>query len=94
MVLVFQNMYVDVYSLETHERIKEFGPFKSQQIIVDEFCTFLVVLGDNQQRIFYHVFQWDYYLAKLVRPTNMTQSLENQDGKPKKLMFSKAFRES
>ena len=64
---------------------------------MDEYCTFLAVLGDNQERIFYHLFQWDFYLTKLVRPTNMTQSLETQlgaDGKPKKLVFSKAFRES
>jgi hypothetical protein len=40
-------MYVDVYDLQDKKLIKEFGPFKSQQIIVDEYCTFLAVLGDN-----------------------------------------------
>jgi hypothetical protein len=70
-------MQVDVYDLTEMKRIKEFGPFKSQQIIVDEYCTYLAVLGDNQERIFFYLFQWDYYLAKLDRPANMINSLDN-----------------
>jgi hypothetical protein len=55
-------MHVDVYDIQEMRLMKEFGPFKSQQIIVDEYCSYLAVLGDNNDRIFYHLFQWDYYL--------------------------------
>ena len=47
MIVVFQNMYVDVFDLSEKKLVHQFGPFKTQQIIVDEYCTFLAVLGDN-----------------------------------------------
>ena len=46
------------------------------------------------------MFQWDFYLERLVRPANMTQSMAHLSESPtnsdrkRKLTFSKAFRDS
>lgn len=50
MVLTFLNKYVDVYDIRDFSKsikIMEFGPFKGNQIMVDECCTYIAVLDNN-----------------------------------------------
>jgi len=55
--------------------MKEFGPFATKQIFIDEYCTYLAVLDDNQKRISYFAFNWDYYKQTIMKPSEMNSAL-------------------
>ena len=81
MVLVFANKYVEVHDIKDFSKTKkvmEFGPFKSHQLFVDEHCTYLAVLDCGQHRIFYHFFQWEFYVTKLERPKKIEANKMNK----------------
>jgi len=73
MVLVFANMYVDVYDLKKRSSPKliyNIGPLDGTQIYVDEFCTYMSILGESRKRIDYYLFQWEYQCEKMKKPAN------------------------
>lgn len=55
--------------------MREFGPFATKQIFVDEYCTYMAVLDDNQKRISYYAFHWDYYKQTIMKPSEMNTAL-------------------
>ena len=49
---------------------KEFGPFgSSQHIFVDDFCTYMAILGENRKFITYYTFDWEHKCKLLPKTT-------------------------
>jgi len=66
-------MYVDVYDIKktsNPKKIYEVGPLDGTQIFVDEYCTFMCVLGESRKRIDYYLFEWSYHIDKMAKPIN------------------------
>lgn len=47
--------------------VKEFGPFDSEHIFIDEFCTYMIVMSPNRKQLNYHIFEWEYLCPKLPK---------------------------
>ena len=82
-VTVFGNGYLLIFRLTKEDAaedlvyvttpLRRFGPFGScQQIYVDDFCTYMAILGENSRSIIYYLIDWQHECKLVSRPVSQT----------------------
>ena len=66
MFIILSNI-VQVYYIknEKPELVHVFGPFETSYIFIDDYCTYLTVLCEDEKQILFFLFDWVYKCDKV-----------------------------